>query len=117
MSFTVTSFAVQATSSFRHSSAVAVSLSLSFFASGAGAWVLFTVPEASIIGGPAALAGYTLSTLVPIAIFGWIGPIMRKHLPFGCTFSDYVQLRYGSLVNVYCTLVSQIGRASCRERV
>jgi len=83
-----------------------VSLSLSFFASGAGAWVLFTVPEASIIGGPAALAGYTLSTLVPIAIFGWIGPIMRKHLPFGCTFSDYVQLRYGSLVNVYCTLVS-----------
>ena len=31
MSFTVTSFAAQATSSFKHSSAVAVSLSLSFW--------------------------------------------------------------------------------------
>lgn len=81
-------------------------LSLSFFASGAGAWVLFTVPEASIIGGPIALAGYTISCLVPIAIFGCIGPYMRKHMPWGCTFSDYVQLRYGSLMNVYCTLVS-----------
>tara|TARA_B110001452_G_scaffold161419_1_gene134371 strand:- start:627 stop:2315 length:1689 start_codon:yes stop_codon:yes gene_type:complete len=81
-------------------------LSLSFFASGAGAWVLFTVPEASIIGGPIALAGYTISCLVPIAIFGWIGPYMRKNLPFGCTFSDYLQIRYGSVMNVYCTLVT-----------
>ena len=55
-----------------------VSLSLSFFASGAGAWVLFTVPEASIIGGPIALAGYTISCLVPIAIFGWIGHFLKK---------------------------------------
>jgi Na+/proline symporter len=81
-------------------------LSLSFFASGAGAWVLFTVPEASIIGGPIALAGYTISCLVPIAIFGCIGPYMRKNMPWGCTFADFVQLRYGSLMNVYCTLVS-----------
>ena len=82
------------------------SLSLSFFASGAGAWVLFTVPEASIVGGPIALAGYTLSTLVPLALFGKIGPYMRENLPFGCTFSDFLQQRYGSVVNVYCTIVS-----------
>ena len=65
-----------------------VALSLSFFASGAGAWILFAVPEASIIGGPIALAGYTISTLVPITIFGCMGPYFCKYLPSGCTFAD-----------------------------
>ena len=29
-----------------------LSLTLSFFASGAGAWIVFAVPEAAILGGP-----------------------------------------------------------------
>jgi Na+/proline symporter len=83
-----------------------VALSLSFFASGAGAWVIFTVPEAAILGGPIALAGYTISTLVPVIIFASVGPYMRRNLPKAFTFFDYVQERYGTLVNIYATLIS-----------
>jgi len=83
-----------------------VALALSFFASGAGAWMLFTVPEASIVGGPIALAGYIVSCLLPLAIFGCVGPYLRAKLPKGCTFADYVQGRYGSIMNVYCTLIT-----------
>mmetsp|Transcript_103326 Transcript_103326/g.287629 ORF Transcript_103326/g.287629 Transcript_103326/m.287629 type:complete len:549 (-) Transcript_103326:256-1902(-) len=83
-----------------------LALSLSFFASGAGAWVLFTVPEAAILGGPVAVAGYTISCMLPLAIFGLIGPYFRRELPKACTFFDYLQARYGFFVNAYCTLVS-----------
>ena len=83
-----------------------IAISLSFFASGAGAWVLFTVPEAAILGGPVALIGYILSCLVPVAMFGCIGPYMRRNLPSACTFFEYIQARYGTVVNVYCTFVS-----------
>jgi Na+/proline symporter len=83
-----------------------LAIALSFFASGAGAWVLFTVPEAAILGGPVAIAGYTVACLVPVAIFGCVGPYMRRNLPQACTFFEYIQARYGTLVNVYCTLVS-----------
>lgn len=82
-----------------------LALSLSFFASGAGAWVLFAVPEAAILGGPVALAGYTLSCMAPLVIFGLIGPYFRRELPESCTFFDYIQGRFGTAVNVYVTLV------------
>jgi len=81
-------------------------IALSLFASGAGAWVLFTLPETAILGGPVAVVGYTVSGMVPLAIFGCIGPYMRRNLPEACTFFEYTKARYGTLVNVYCTLVS-----------
>jgi Na+/proline symporter len=83
-----------------------LAIALSFFASGAGAWVLFTIPEAAILGGPVALIGYTVSSLIPVAIIGCMGPYMRRNLPMACTFFEYIQARYGTVVNVYCTLVS-----------
>mmetsp|Transcript_24178 Transcript_24178/g.48369 ORF Transcript_24178/g.48369 Transcript_24178/m.48369 type:complete len:551 (-) Transcript_24178:387-2039(-) len=83
-----------------------ISLTMSFFASGAGAWVLFTVPEAAILGGPIAVLGYAISCVVPLLIFSSIAPTMRRNLPYGTTFFEYVQARYGTLVNGYTVLIS-----------
>ena len=82
------------------------SLTMSFFASGAGAWVLFTVPEAAILGGPLAVLGYAISCVAPLLIFSWAAPYLRRSLPFGITFFEYVQARFGTLVNVYVTLIA-----------
>jgi len=84
----------------------AMSLTLSFFASGAGAWVLFTVPEAAVLGGPIAVVGYAIATIVPLLIFACVAPRLRRLLPFGITFFEFVQLRYGTLVNIYVTLIA-----------
>jgi Na+/proline symporter len=84
----------------------AFSLTMSFFASGAGAWVLFTLPEAAILGGPIAVLGYAISCVLPLLIFMCAAPALRRHLPFGITFFEFVQARYGSLVNVYVTLIA-----------
>ena len=81
-------------------------LTMSFFASGAGAWVLFTVPEAAILGGPIAVLGYALSCILPLLIYSWAAPYLRKNLPFGITFFEFVQARHGPLVNTYVTLVA-----------
>ena len=70
-------------------------LTMSFFASGAGAWVLFTVPEAAILGGPIAVLGYALSCILPLLIYSWAAPYLRKNLPFGITFFEFVQARHG----------------------
>ena len=83
-----------------------LSLALSLFASGAGAWILFTVPEAAILGGPVAVFGYIVGSILPILIFACIAPYMRRNLPRAATFFEYVQGRYGTLVNAYMTLIS-----------
>ena len=84
----------------------AFSLIMSFFASGAGAWVLFTVPEAAILGGPIAVLGYAISCIMPLLIFACVGPTLRRLLPHGITFFEFVQARYGTLVNTYVTLIA-----------
>merc|ERR1719424_1094546 len=83
-----------------------VSLSLSYFVSGVGAWVIFAVPQAACIGGWGALAGYALSTVFPLLLFGWIGPIMREALPNGYTLNEYVYGRFGLPCTVYFGTVS-----------
>lgn len=82
------------------------SLIMSFFASGAGAWVLFTVPEAAILGGPIAVLGYAISCILPLMIFACVGPTLRRLLPHGITFFEFVQARYGTFVNVYVTMIA-----------
>lgn len=81
-------------------------LTMSFFASGAGAWVLFTLPEAAILGGPIAIIGYALSCIFPLIIFAWAAPMLRERLPFGITLFEFVHARYGPVVNTYVTLIS-----------
>jgi len=84
----------------------AISLTLSYFASGAGAWIIFAVPEAAILGGPIALMGYCIACIVPLGLIGWIAPILRENVPHGITFFEYVQMRYGTYVNFYVVLTS-----------
>ena len=83
-----------------------LSLTMSFFASGAGAWVLFTVPEAAILGGPIAVLGYALACIMPLVIFGAVGPRMRHLVPEGITFFEFVQARYGTVVNIYVSCIA-----------
>ena len=39
-------------------------------------------------------------------LIGWITPKLRAKVPTGITFFEYVQVRYGTYVNVYVTLTS-----------
>jgi len=73
-----------------------IALSLSFFASGVGAWVLFAVAETGTQAGSIGVAGYAIAVCVPLAMLTVVAPYMRENLPHGVTFSDYLQQRGGA---------------------
>lgn len=81
-------------------------LALSLYSSAVGAWVLFAVPEASILGGPLALVGYAIGCVLPLAALDLIAPAVRSRLPHGITFTEFVQKRYGAPVEAYMSLIA-----------
>lgn len=83
-----------------------VSMSLSYFVSGIGAWVIFAAPQAAVIGGWICLAAYALSTAFPLILFGLIAPAMRKNVPNGFTMIEYVYARFGVINAIYVGLLS-----------
>jgi Na+/proline symporter len=84
----------------------ALSLTLSYFVSGCGAWVIFAVPQAAVAGGWMAVIGYAFGTVAPLLLFGLIAPTMREQLPDGFTLNEYVYGRFGLANAVYFGLVS-----------
>lgn len=81
-------------------------MTLSYFVSGIGAWVIFAAPQAAVLGGWVALAGYALSTAFPLLLFGLIAPMMRKNVPKGFTLIEYVYARFGLINAIYVGLLS-----------
>lgn len=85
-----------------------VSMTLSYFVSGMGAWVIFAAPQAAVIGGSIALVGYALSTAFPLLLFGLIAPVMRKNVPNGFTMIEYVYARFGLANSVYVGITAML---------
>tara|TARA_B100000315_G_scaffold260760_1_gene324934 strand:+ start:12502 stop:13887 length:1386 start_codon:yes stop_codon:yes gene_type:complete len=65
-------------------------------ASGLGAWILFSPPEAAITGGLIALIGYGIGSATPLLAFAYLGPRIIKAMPGGASISEYVNHRYGT---------------------
>lgn len=83
-----------------------ISLTLSYFVSGAGAWVIFAVPQAAVAGGWIALFGYSLGAIFPLLLMGWLAPKMRENVPNGFTLNEYVFERFGLPCTIYMGVVS-----------
>jgi solute:Na+ symporter, SSS family len=84
----------------------AMSLGLSFLASGLGAWILFAPPEVGAFVGPVAVAGYALGAALPFAILAWCGPAIRRRLPQGRSIIEYAQNRFGGGLRIWVGLLS-----------
>ncbi|MDP8959129.1 MAG: sodium:solute symporter [Actinomycetota bacterium] len=84
----------------------ALPLSLSFFASGLGAWILFAPPEVGTFAGIVGVVGYGLGAAAPFLLFAWVGPKLRERLPAGVTLTHFVRLRFGRPMQAYVALIS-----------
>ncbi len=74
----------------------ALTLGLSFLASGMGAWILFAPPEVGAFVGLVAVAGYAVGAALPFLVLAWCGPAIRRRLPHGRSISDFAQDRFGA---------------------
>ncbi|MEM9088707.1 MAG: Na+/proline symporter [Cyanobacteria bacterium P01_F01_bin.53] len=66
-------------------------------ASAMGAWILFSPPEAgSAFGGLTAILGYCLGSAAAVFLFVFVGPRLRRIMPWGHSLNEYVRYRFGS---------------------
>ncbi|HEX6207781.1 MAG TPA: sodium:solute symporter, partial [Actinomycetota bacterium] len=81
-------------------------LTLSFFASALGTWILFAPPEVGTFGGLLGILGYAVGQAAAIAIFAWLGPLVRDRLPSGSTILGWVRGRFGPAASAVVVFVS-----------
>lgn len=84
----------------------AFTLTMSFVASGLGAWILFVPPEIGAFVGPVGLAGYAVAAALPFLILVWFGPAIRQRMPQGRSLAEYAELRFGPLMRYWLTGLS-----------
>lgn len=84
----------------------ALTLGLSFLASGMGAWVLFAPPEVGATVGLVGVLGYGLGAAAPIVAFALLGRRLRRLSPLGHGLTEFVRLRFGGAFHHYVVAIS-----------
>jgi len=88
----------------------AMTIGLSFLASGMGAWILFAPPEVGALVSPIALAGYALGAALPFIVFAMLAPYSQSpaHCSAVCTGGG---TPFWSAVSVALTLLLAVTAA------
>lgn len=87
----------------------ALPLSFNFVASGLGCGVLSAYPQIANIDGLQGLLVYALAGGLPMFIFAFFGPIIKKKTPNGFVLTEWVIHRYGIICGWYlsaCTIIT-----------
>jgi SSS family solute:Na+ symporter len=70
-------------------------LSLSFYASGMGLWILTSPAEVAWYGLGYDIYGYALSSATPFVLIYFLGPKVASITPDGATLPQFIESRYG----------------------
>ena len=76
------------------------------FRSALGSGILFSYPEISTIAGVQGLVVYTLSSSLPLLVFGFLGPVIRRKCPEGFVLTEWTRQRYGIVTALYLSLLT-----------
>lgn len=79
----------------------AIPLALNFFASGLGSGIFATYAQIGNVAGLHGVIVYGLSSALPILMFGFVGPLIRKRCPKGFIFTEWVRHRFGRITSLY----------------
>ena len=83
-------------------------LSLSFYASGMGLWILTSPAEVAWYGLGYDIYGYALSAATPFILIYIFGPKIADLLPNGATLAQFVETKYGSIAQKIVSIVAVI---------
>ncbi|CAG8492398.1 13357_t:CDS:2 [Ambispora gerdemannii] len=85
---------------------LALPLAVNWFASNLGSSILFTYPEIGTSVGILGVTFYALTSVTPLLLFAWVGPIMRKKCPQGFTLTQFIRERFGQGNQIFMSLMS-----------
>jgi hypothetical protein len=74
--------------------------------SGLGSGVLFSYPQIATIAGVQGLVVYSLSSALPLLVFAWLGPIIRRKCPEGFVLTEWTRQRYGVITSLYLSALT-----------
>ena len=83
-------------------------LSLSFYASGMGLWILTSPAEVAWYGLGYDIYGYALSAATPFILIYIFGPKIADLLPKGATLAQFVETKYGKIAQKIVSIVAVI---------
>ena len=83
-------------------------LTMSFYASGMGLWILTSPAEVAWYGLGYDIYGYAISAATPFILIYIFGPKISKLLPNGITLAQFVEKKYGSVAQKIVSLVAVI---------
>ena len=83
-------------------------LSLSFYASGMGLWILTSPAEVAWYGLGFDIYGYALSAATPFILIYIFGPKIADLLPNGATLAQFVETKYGNIAQKIVSVVAVI---------
>jgi SSS family solute:Na+ symporter len=83
-------------------------LSLSFYASGMGLWILTSPAEVAWYGLGYDIYGYALSAATPFVLIYIFGPKIAELLPNGATLAQFVETKYGIIAQKIVSVVAVI---------
>jgi len=85
-----------------------IGLSLSFYASGMGLWILTSPAEVAWYGLGYDIYGYAISAATPFVLIYIFGPKIADLLPKGATLAQFVETKYGSIAQKIVSIVAVI---------
>ena len=85
-----------------------IGLSLSFYASGMGLWILTSPAEVAWYGLGYDIYGYALSAATPFVLIYIFGPKIAELLPNGATLAQFVETKYGIIAQKIVSVVAVI---------
>jgi|TARA_B110000495_G_scaffold79148_1_gene67928 SSS family solute:Na+ symporter len=83
-------------------------LSLSFYASGMGLWILTSPAEVAWYGLGFDIFGYALSAATPFILIYFFGPKIASLTPEGATLPQFIEKRYGSSAQKVVSIVAVV---------
>ncbi len=83
-------------------------LTMSFYASGMGLWILTSPAEVAWYGLGYDIYGYALSAATPFILIYIFGPRISKLLPDGITLAQFVEKKYGTVAQKIVSVVAVI---------
>ncbi|KAF9205236.1 hypothetical protein BGZ49_004306 [Haplosporangium sp. Z 27] len=89
----------------------------SFYASGVGAWVIFSMPAFVVSAGIIGLFAYSISCGLPVLIVARVGAVLHRKYPGVLSLGDFVQWRFGTIPTIIVTSVMLLNMfiALCAE--
>lgn len=67
---------------------------------------MFSYPQLATITGVQGVIIYAVTSALPLLIFSYLGPIIRKKTPDGFVLTEWVRQRYGVAVAIYLSFLT-----------